>query len=69
MGVFARGRSGWSRVGWAVAIVCVGAAGLLGAVDSVAVAADKDLVSGDWHGTVDFGDISDVPKTVVNRVH
>ncbi|MCY3636599.1 MAG: cadherin-like beta sandwich domain-containing protein [bacterium] len=66
MGVFGRRRSGWSRVGWAV-VVCLVAVTLLGAVGSVAVAAEKDLVSGDGQ-VQDFGDISDVPKTVVNRV-
>ena len=67
MCVLGRWRRGWSRVGWAVAVVCVGAAGVLGSTGSVVGAAEKDLVSGDgW--AVDFGDISDVPKTVVDSV-
>ena len=65
MSVLARRRSGWSRVGWAVAVVCVGAAAVLGSAAPDVEAAEKELVSGDgW--AVDFGDISDVPKTVVN---
>ena len=65
--MFGRWRSGWSRVGWAVVVVCVGAAALLGSTALVVGAAEKDLISGDGQ-TVDFGDISDVPKTVVNSV-
>ncbi|MYH71342.1 MAG: hypothetical protein F4153_01985, partial [Acidimicrobiia bacterium] len=64
MGVFVGWRSCGSRVGWAVVVVCLVAVTLLGAVGSVVVAADKDLVSGDGQ-VQDFGDISDVPKTVV----
>ena len=48
-------------------VVCLGGAALLGSTAPVVVAADKDLVSGDGQ-VQDFGDISDVPKTVVNRV-
>ncbi|MYL10101.1 MAG: cadherin-like beta sandwich domain-containing protein, partial [Acidimicrobiia bacterium] len=44
---------------------CVGAAAVLGSAAPDVEAAEKELVSGDgW--AVDFGDISDVPKTVVN---
>ncbi|MYG57049.1 MAG: hypothetical protein F4165_00380, partial [Acidimicrobiia bacterium] len=48
-----------------MAVVCVGAAAVLGSAAPDVEAAEKELVSGDgW--AVDFGDISDVPKTVVN---
>ncbi|MDE0580110.1 MAG: cadherin-like beta sandwich domain-containing protein [bacterium] len=67
MSVLARWRSSGSRVGWAVVVVCLGAAALLGSTAPVVVAAEKDLASGDGQ-VQDFGDISDVPKTVVNRV-
>ncbi|MCY3634392.1 MAG: PPC domain-containing protein [bacterium] len=63
MSALARWRGGGLRVIWAV--VC--AAAMLGSAVSVVGAADKGQVPGDgW--AVDFGDISDVPKTVVNRV-
>lgn len=63
MGVPARWRGGGLRVACAV----VGAVALVGSTAPVVGAADKDLVSGDgW--AVDFGDISDEPKTVVNSV-
>ncbi|WP_419927282.1 cadherin-like beta sandwich domain-containing protein [Candidatus Poriferisocius sp.] len=50
-----------------MAVVCMGAAGVLGSTAPDVGAADKGQVSGDgW--AADFGDISDVSKTVVDSV-